>query len=59
MKTADGVSSLRRAATARPQGPAPIIITSRISWSSGNSWGEDISEWRGRVSVMVVETWLY
>lgn len=36
MKTAEGVSSPSRAATARPQGPAPIIITSWIEagWGS-------------------------
>ena len=42
VKTADGVSSLNRAATARPQGPAPMIITSRISFSSGRGCEEVI-----------------
>lgn len=55
MKTADGVSSLRRAATARPHGPAPMMITSRISSSSGNSWDTDMLERRGRARVMVYE----
>ena len=55
MKTADGVSSLRRAATARPHGPAPMMITSRISSSSGNSWDTDILERRGKAKVMVYE----
>lgn len=44
MKTAEGVSSLSRAATARPHGPAPMIITSRISFSSGRRWEEDMLE---------------